>query len=162
MKTAPSVLQHATKKPTKRYVARAKRLKTLVEKEGRSEEEQKERSGLEKELCAEFMKAFSLESDRVGARFFSRIPSHPLGLQDNLMDHARYFRRGENFVVVSQTYALPSLQAELERWATSSGARCTLAPGWGFYYPERAFLFLAEFTPEQKAAYAKRLDSHRN
>jgi hypothetical protein len=161
------LVRFSDKRPPSSYRLAALELKALIEMKLPTYEEQMARAKLRKKLRQNFMQSFRLLDDRlrVGARFFGKLQYSPLDItycSSSLIDHAEFFRHGDNFILVSQTYGLPSGQSCLEAWGADQKISVTVAPEWGFYYPGSAHLFMLEFTPEDKKRFEKRLAADRN
>ena len=120
-----------------------------------------ERGRLEKLLRNKFAAAFglSLDKGRASCRFFDGFINTELAPKGRVFDHRTYFRRLENLVIVGQPYGLD--EGELRKWSEESGASCTIAPEWGYYYPGCASLFFVEFTPSAKKRFEGRLRASR-
>lgn len=141
-------------KPDDQYLKTGRRLKEVFG----NNEHFEERVALKETLRNEFTKAFELSQDRlrVSERFFNRFINSNFRPKTPIFDHKDFFRRNENFVIVSQPYGIDEF--ELSRWTQESNASFVIANEWGYYYPGKAKLFFVEFTPQAKAKMDKRIN----
>ena len=151
-----------TPKPDKAYREMAERHRALRKAETPKDrdaqrEQAKELREIQEALRDKFQHAFGFSPDRLRLteRLYRRFYHTELRPSREIFDHKDYFRRGANFVIVSQPYGRDD--AELLRWTEMVGATFVVAEEWGYYYPGRATLYFVEFTPEAKAAFDKRL-----
>jgi len=136
--------------PNPEYLQLAAQACKLIEK-GRNDAAQRESHRIEKIMEEQFLDTFNMARIKGiwACEFFNYLDEHYF--EGCFLDHAQFFVRGPNFVVLSQPYDLN--ETELSRWAQKHGLPCIIANIWSYHYPSRTKLFFVEFDQTIRAEF---------